>query len=425
MCAEPARRPGEARSPFSALVRRLTGGVLAMLVVLAGCSTARSNTGLPGSSSTTSGMPAPVTSRDLQAPGCSSAIAPARVMSSLRTFSLATPPSPFGVAAESSGHFAFVATSGGVEVLFANGPNLRFVRLVPLSDGRGLGAALTRDDQYLLVGAGNGAAVLSVPALVTGAGQAVLGYLAAGEGAIEVSVSADDEFAFLSLEYKGGIAVFNLEQAIRSHFHDVKEVSFIRLGQAVVGSALSPDGRFLYVTSEVGAPAGFDVSGEGSLSVISVARAVHDQSDAIVTSVKAGCQPVRVVVSDDGAVVWATARGSDAVLAWIVADLTGGDASRALTADVLVGAAPVGIVAAADGDLVVADSNRFSAAPGPRYLSIIDEGLALAGKPALLGQVVTAMFPRDMCLEAGGLTVLVTDFRSSQVQSLDLGGLSG
>src|SRR5262249_27968257 len=59
-------------------------------------------------------------------------------------------------------------------------------------------------------------------------------------------------------------------------------------------------------------------------SVINVAKAESWPQDALVSTVAAGCSPVRVVVSLDRKTVWVTARGSDQLLTF---------SSQALTRD--------------------------------------------------------------------------------------------
>lgn len=72
------------------------------------------------------------------------------------------------------------------------------------------------------------------------------------DSAIEVVVSPDGQFAFVTLEYADRAVVFNLGEALRTGFGAAEYVGSVPLGQAAVGMAISPDGRWLYATSEVG-----------------------------------------------------------------------------------------------------------------------------------------------------------------------------
>jgi DNA-binding beta-propeller fold protein YncE len=69
-------------------------------------------------------------------------------------------------------------------------------------------------------------------------------------GAIEVATSRDGRYAFVTLEYDQRAAVFNLADAVSRGFGSADYVGSIPLGQAAVGLAVSPDGRWLYATSE-------------------------------------------------------------------------------------------------------------------------------------------------------------------------------
>jgi DNA-binding beta-propeller fold protein YncE len=115
--------------------------------------------------------------------------------------------------------------------------------------------------------------------------------------------------------------------------------------------------------------------------------------------------------------------GSNALLGFAAARLRT-DPVRALLARVQVGTAPGGL-ALVDGGrrIVVADSNRFDAAHATSSLAVVSVPAALAGQPALLGLVPAGGFPREMALEPGGRTLLVTCFTSGQVEAVDVASL--
>jgi DNA-binding beta-propeller fold protein YncE len=92
-------------------------------------------------------------------------------------------------------------------------------------------------------------------------------------GAIEVAASPDGRFAFVTLEDSQQAAVFNPGAAVSRGFGPADYVGSIPLELAPVGVTVSPDGRWLYATSEVasrgtgtGAPGG--ASSAGTLTVI-------------------------------------------------------------------------------------------------------------------------------------------------------------
>lgn len=92
-------------------------------------------------------------------------------------------------------------------------------------------------------------------------------------GAIEVAVTADARLAFVSLEGIAQIAVFSLQHALTRGFGPADYIGSIPAGLAPVGLAVSPDGRWLYATSEVARGGTPGAGREGSLSVTSVRRA--------------------------------------------------------------------------------------------------------------------------------------------------------
>jgi DNA-binding beta-propeller fold protein YncE len=220
----------------------------------------------------------------------------------------------------------------------------------------------------------------------------VLGTLSspAGQGAVEVAVSPDDGFAFVTLELSDSLAVFDLHKALASGFGPADFVGTVPLGTAPVGLAVSPDGHWIYATSEsakgaaTAKAAGQPGTGQadGTVTAIDLRQAETRPATAVAGTVPAGCSTVRVVTSADGKVVWVTARGSDAVLGFSAAALRT-DPARALLARVQVGEAPVGLALSGDGKrLVVADSDRFSAKGATANLAIVNVSAALTGPRA-------------------------------------------
>ncbi len=336
-----------------------------------------------------------------------------------------TPPegAPFGAAVTVGGQWAFASLGSGLAVLrLSAGRPADLVRWVDLP-AYTAGAALTPDGRYLLLATGAGAIVVSVVAAERGSGQQVLGELSAPgvtrAGGDEVAVSAGGRYAFVSLEYTDRIAVFDLAQAIASGFAADSYAGAIPAKFAPVGLAVSPDGRWLYATSEARNPR----TEVGTLAVISVPRAETDPAASLVATVAAGCNPVRVITSADGSIVWVTARASDALLAFS-ADRLRTDPAHALLADVRVGEAPVGLALGQHGSLVVvADSNRFGTSGKSASLAVVDVPDALAGRPALVGYLPAGQFPRDMAASPAGGTVVVANYESGQIETVNLAAL--
>jgi DNA-binding beta-propeller fold protein YncE len=407
--------------------------------------------------------------RALASPGCSAATAAGPALGSVRTATVTTSGAPFGVAATPDGRWAFAEAGGSVDVLrlgtrsgSESAPTVTVVRSIRLPAGAAAGATVTPDGKYLLVATGSGAVVISVARAEAGTAGAVLGTLSAPEppggpgasgpsqppldtgSAIEVAVSSDSRFVFVTLEYADEAVVFNLAAAVSHGFGTGNYVGAIPLGQATVGMAVSPDGRWLYATSEVAVPGQHPVGlagpgtcpggvpgterGEapGTLTVIDLPLAETDPAHSVVATVDAGYQPVRVVTSANGTQVWVTARASNDLLCFAAARLTS-DPARALVAIVRVGSEPVGlaaVTAGADGGtlIVVADSNRFGASRASSALSVVNVAAALAGRPAVSGEIRTGLFPRDMTVSPDG-TLLVSDAESLQVQAVSIATL--
>jgi DNA-binding beta-propeller fold protein YncE len=345
--------------------------------------------------------------------------------------------SPFGVATTPDGRWSFVAELAATSRLgvFAESSFApRLVRTIVMP-GEAVGVALVGGGRYLFVANGVGATVVSVVRAETGAPHSVLGVLRepakaerGGGGAIEVAGSPDGRYAFVSLEGTAQIAVYDLRAAVASQFRNPGYVGSVRVGQLPGGLAVSPDGRWLYATSEIaGARLPSPWSGyqgtHGTLSVISIARAERDPADAVVATVNAHCSPVRVAVSPDGSTVWVTARGDNELLAFSAAKLRSAPV-QALVADVRVGEAPVGLAfVPLEHVVIVAESNRFNASGARSDLTVVDATAALAHRPAIRGTIRAGSFPREMSLEPDGRTLLVGKYGSRQLEVVNVSRL--
>ena len=110
--------------------------------------------------------------------------------------------------------------------------------------------------QLLIVADGGYLAFLDVARLESGKGEPVLGYMGSGApvGFIYVNVTADDKYLFASAERAASVIVIDLEQARAGGFKERGAVAKLDVGNAPISVALSPDGRFLYTTSEAALP---------------------------------------------------------------------------------------------------------------------------------------------------------------------------
>jgi DNA-binding beta-propeller fold protein YncE len=342
------------------------------------------------------------------------------------------PGSPFGVVTTPDGRYAFVDLAQGRVLVYAlsdRAPRLIHTISVP---HEAIGSSLTRDGRLLLVADGDGAVVISVARAESGASDPVLGTLSPptstrpqASGAIETASSTTGQYVFVSLEYgnpDGVISVYDLGSDRTPHFARSDYVGSIPLGEAVVGSALSPNGRYLYVTSEIGGPGMRTGDGaDGTLSVLNVKTAEHTADDrAVAATVPAMLQPVRVAVSPNGSTVWVTARASNRVLAFSAKRLLS-DPNSALIAQVKVGTAPVGVAVFDHGTrLIVADSDRFDAAGANAALTILNAHDALAKHAAVIATLRAGQFPREIAIERNDQAALVTNFASDQIETVNL-----
>jgi hypothetical protein len=354
-------------------------------------------------------------------PPCQTTMAPGATLSA-KTSMLQVSGEPYGVTAVPGGAYAFAATSNPASLLVLStaGFQPRVVRTVALAGTLG-GTALSPDGKYLLVASASGATVINVASAEDGKGNPVLGVLGStGAGATQVAFSPNGDFAFATLEDSAQAAVFNFTQALASGFAGSGLVGYIPLGLSPVGMAFSPSGGTMYITSENINPN----TQEGTLSVVSVARAEADPAHAVLRTVDAGCNPVRVIVSANGQDVWVTARDSDALLAFSAAKLASPAAAKALISWTEVRAAPVDLAFVDGGKLiVVADSNRFAAAGALGDLGVVNVADVLAGRPGLTGKIAAGQFPRQLALEAGGKTLLATNYDSDQIEAVAVSGL--
>ncbi len=340
-------------------------------------------------------------------PGCTTATAKAATLAHVASATVGTGGSPYGAAESHDGQFTFVTVGNAVDV-FRNGGALAptLIRSIAAT-GAGRGMAVTHNGRFLVAAAGSGAIVINVADAEQGGPNPVVGSLASprGAGAVEVSISPDDDFAFVTLQSSAEMAVFNLRAALTSGFSAPDFVGYVPLNAQPAGIAAG--GRFLYVTSIA-----------GTLSVISMRDAEKDPPSAVVRTVRAGCGPARALLSANAKVLWVTARRSDALLAFSTL-LLRTDPEHALIARVMVGEEPIGEAFVDGGGLIViADSNLARLKSASANLAVVNTAAALAGRPALLGYVPTGLVPRQFALEPGGGTLLVTDQRSHQLQAL-------
>jgi DNA-binding beta-propeller fold protein YncE len=357
------------------------------------------------------------------------------------------PGHPFGVVSSRDASWVFVALMGGggngngpsangVAVLRQVAGQFELKRVIPLQDGPA-GLVLTHDGKTL-IGAGGGSVVLlDTGRMTSGSGDPVIGKFSDGaDSAIYVNVTADDKILFVSDEGSRTITVIDLARVRSGGFDARAVIGKIPVGEAPIALTLSPDGRWLYTTSEGALPdwgwpstekpegrldsnQPYALEPPGAVVVVNVAKARVDPAHSVVARVPAGGSPVRMTISSDGQRIYVTARGSNAVLVFD-ADKLISDSAHARLATVTVGSSPVPLALIQDGKtLVVGNSNRFGAdAAKPQTLSVLDVAKMGHGS-ATVGTIAAGAFPREMCVSADGRILFVSNFSSNSLEVVD------
>jgi DNA-binding beta-propeller fold protein YncE len=357
---------------------------------------------------------------------------------------ISLPGSPFAVTPTPDGEYAFASLSGatnGIAIIKQGRTSASLVRILPTGGGA-WGLTVTRDGKYLLdtvqPAAGSttqGVQIIDIHKAITGQPGAILGTVptAPGSGPIEVALSNDGRFVFVTNEDNETVSVIDFRKALATGGSATSLIGNIPVEQLPVGLAFSPDGHYLYISNESANPTdpGYDATAcntptgigtgttpgpQGTLTVVDLPKAERDPANSVLASVYAGCSPVRVVLSDGGRVAWVTARAEDDVLAFNTRRLLT-DPSRALISRTPVGVAPVGIQLFDNGRLIaVADSNRFTTGQAGT-VSILDYRKALsgAGSSATIGTFVAGDFPRQWGLSNDDRFLYLTEFSSNNL----------
>jgi DNA-binding beta-propeller fold protein YncE len=373
---------------------------------------------------------------------------------------ISLPGSPFAVTTTPDGRYVFASLSGdanGIAIVrtqpgtnfpafgkrkFATQgqPSASLVRILATGGGN-WGLAVTPDGRYLLdtvqpigkAATPQGLQIIDIQKAIAGDAGAIVATVGtgAGSGPIEVGLSNDNRFVFVTNEDNETVSVIDFWKAIATGGNASSVVGLIPVENLPVGLAFSGDGRYLYLSNEsanttdpgynaaacntpTGIGTGTTPGPEGTLTVVDVHQAETNPAKSVLASVYAGCSPVRVVLSEDSSVAWVTARAQDDVLAFSTRELLS-DPSHALLSTTPVGTAPVGIqLFDHDRFIAVANSNRFTVGQ-TGTVSILDYHKALsgAGDSATLGTFPAGDFPRQWDLSGNDQYLYLTEFSSN------------
>jgi YVTN family beta-propeller protein len=360
-----------------------------------------------------------------------------------KQITVALPGHPFKIATTPDGCWVFAAmlgaepgrAVGGLAVLKRLNGKLEVVRTVEQKGGMG-GLVLTHDRKALVATSGNGVVVMDVERLLgKGKDDPVIASIEeGGRAAIYVNVTSDDKLLFVSDEGSASITVIDMAKARSVKAAGQAIIGKIPTGNAPIGLAFSPDGRWLYTTSQHALPAwgwpqvcepefvppGRPVNKgpEGAVIVVDVAKAATDPAQAVAARVPAGCVPVRLALSPTGDRAYVTARKSNAVMVFDTE-------SRKIIGTVPVGTAPVPVAVIDGGKKVIAgNSNRFGTDGDPRQtLTVLDAGKISQGADAVIGTITCGVFPRDLVTSPDGKTLFVANYMSNSLQVMNVANL--
>jgi DNA-binding beta-propeller fold protein YncE len=322
----------------------------------------------------------------------------------------------------------------GIEVLRRGPGGLRSAAVVRLGSGPA-GLALSPDGRVLLAALDDGVAVLDAGRAAAGDPSAVLGVVPTGPGSGTVQLAiADNRYVFTADEAAGHVTVLALPRMEAGDFGPAVQVATIDVDMGPAGLGVSPDGRYVYVVSQVRRPvvslgpidfvyglltyAGLPRRA-GTLSVVDVRRMELDPASAVVARVPAGCGPVRVAASPDGRTVWVTARQSNELLAFRTDQVLAGRATGPV-ARVPIASAPEGLGVVGNGRFVL-----VAGSDGSRTVSVVDTAAALGGRQAVRSAVTVGGPPQEIDLTADRRTAYVVSSDTSTLTTVDLTGLPG
>ena len=365
---------------------------------------------------------------------------------------VSVPGRPFQALPSADGCFVFVSLNPeqpsdvrGVGVMRYEGGTLQLVRVLPTPQPPS-GMALSRDGAVLIVAHNERASLYTVAALTSGQGDALIGMLPAkaGAGRVYANVSPDNRTLLLADERTQSISVVDLEKARTRDGIASSVLGAIPTGDLPIALTFSRDGRWLYTTSQrvprteqwpvvCRKQGSLDPNDpkeqvEGAVLVIDMAKVRTDAANSVARIVRAGCNPVRFVLSPTGDLAYVSARGENALLVFDAQKLgVTGDTANPLLARVPVGTAPVGIAVTPNGQRVlVTNSNRFQGSADERQsVTVIDAARVTSGASAIVGEIPSGAFPREMRVMPNGRTLVLTNFASHTVQLVDLQRLPG
>jgi DNA-binding beta-propeller fold protein YncE len=344
---------------------------------------------------------------------------------------------PWYPVATRNGCWIFMSTSAGITILEHIDDTIREVRSIPLTQQLGK-IVLTHDEAILVAAANNQVTFLDVARLTSGQQNPVLGNIVDVRfgGAESLVITSDDKFLFVSQNMAAVISVIDLGKVRKSGFGNDAIVGHIPGVARSSGLTLSPDGRFLYATDQEAparlkpqktCPVSTTASGlEGAILIIHVARAKTNPEASVISTVTAGCHPVRLRLSADGNTLYTANQAVEgALLAFDTRPVAKGQPLELLWR-LPIGPEPVDVaVIESHQRLVVTTRKRGALGEEPSNLLVIDPARITSGNAAIVGVIPAELNPRDLSLTNDGRLLMVTNRASRTLQIIDVDRVIG
>jgi len=197
-----------------------------------------------------------------------------------------------------------------------------------------------------------------------------------------------------------------------------------------VALALAPDGTSLYVAVESRSPAknleptcrraftpgAGGTQPQGLLAVLDLAHADRDGVAPVTARVDAGCTPVAVTVSSDGATIWTASTGTREIVAFAAAGLA--TPATAVVARTTLSFSPEVLGAVAGGAYLIAAGYEH-AADLQHDVAVLTRASA-TGRSTLRARVLVGRFPRSILPFADENGAIVASYSSSSLAFLPI-----
>ena len=317
-------------------------------------------------------------------------------------------------------------------------------RFEPLGTPSANGIALLPDGKTIVVGVGDaGVAFVNVQDALHGKATPYFAGQGFSAGTFDVVASPDGKYVYSSNEYgvidqsRGNIGIIAVHADSEGRVTHPETIGQLATGDVVPSLTLSSDGSRLYGASELvpghnpphiagsNDPAltkkdcvqkkGTPARPNGFITVIDTQLLIQSEhrAGAVLSRVASGCSPVRLVETAQSSALFVTARGDNRILVFNPRLMESDPEHALLHVFSSNGEAPVGVRLFAHGRmLAVANSNRFSDAPGSAEIFSLSESWDATPFQTL----AAGSFPRNITLSPDGRSLYLTNYTSRVLQ---------